>query len=117
MAANEHLSPAQFGGDAGFHQHEYGSLDATPHGDPQLWKDQRFTRPGVLSPEHPLHTTQESWDPDRVDALLPLARAGVAWHEKPQVTEIGGKTWVSHGHHRLLADRKAGRPTDVLYGE
>jgi hypothetical protein len=111
MVASDNLQPKQFGGDANFHQHD--SLED----DPAYWTGQRFDRAGSLSPDAELHTTQEWHDPEQVEHLTGLARQGTQWRGRPLVAEISGKTWVAGGHHRLLADRRAGRSTPVLYGE
>lgn len=78
----------------------------------------------ILQPDHDLHTTQDFWHGfDEDDEIAdgshylkhPEDYSKAADDDLPLVGRINGKDWIGHGHHRLMSDRRLGRPTTVWY--
>lgn len=104
MAADEHLSPSQFGFVEGNHDDWVSAM--------QSWdgKGQR-TRVNLATTE--LHTGQRGIFPERVKEYVERpGMASATSRDLPvEIYQHQGKTWIGEGHHRVAAARQRGQKT------
>lgn len=107
MSASEHLQPRQF-----FDVPDVFEGPERPLGLPFRGGDTR-----TLPPEHHLLSTQDWLDTRNVRELRDDDEAREVADDEglPRVSRYRGSDWIFDGHHRIAADRLAGRPTRVLY--
>lgn len=100
MAADEHLSPSQFG---------------FKEGTPEDWNsaleqyDGDRSRRGRIDPNVELHTGQRSMSQEMVDHYVSMRRMDAG--HSVEIYHHGGKSWVGDGHHRIAAARAKGQKT------